>query len=62
MKYVYYGLAVFTIFQALAMSLLFGASIEEESTSVLLSFLYSAASGTIAGNLLVLGWEEKSNG
>tara|TARA_Y100000114_G_C11547936_1_gene225782 strand:- start:120 stop:299 length:180 start_codon:yes stop_codon:yes gene_type:complete len=59
MKYVYYGLAVFAILQALAMSVLFGVILEEEGTSVLLSFLYGAASGSIAGNLLILGWEEK---
>lgn len=59
MKYVYYGLAVFAILQALAMSVLFGVILEEEGTSVLLSFLYGAASGSIAGKLLILGWEEK---
>lgn len=62
MKYVYYGLAAFAILQALAMSLLFGAIVEKEVASVLLSYLYGAASGSVAGNLIVLGWEEKGNG
>lgn len=59
MKYVYYGLAVFAILQALGMAALFPLIVEDSAASVLLSFLYGAASGSIAGNLLILGWEEK---
>lgn len=59
MKYVYYGLAVFAILQALGMAVLFPLIVEDSAASVLLSFLYGAASGSIAGKLLILGWEEK---
>lgn len=59
MKYVYYGLAVFAILQALAMSVLIGTVFEKDAAGVLLSFLYGATSGSIAAKLFFLGWEEK---
>lgn len=59
MKYVYYGLAVFAILQALAMAALFGVIIEDSTVSQIISFIYGGISGYIAGNLLILGWEEK---
>lgn len=59
MKYVYYGLAVFAFLQALGMAALFGVIIEDSTVSQIISFIYGGVSGYIAGNLLVLGWEEK---